>query len=1004
MDGEWAMILDPWDLMDTTVDCSVRYHPGFDHTISVPADAKWLNISVTWENAGTDINLALIDPDGRLVQWAPAGSLYAALGRESLNMPYPSSGDWTILAAWMNATAEQNAITVTWDISTMPDDLQAHLESAANGAVIASLMNAPLLYVSRNDVPEITQAVAERLGVSIAILVDPNNIHSSSLETQLDFGLLTNVNTHAMLSNMIRTISHQNDVVISTPIGTGDELLTPSAYSAAVHGAPVFSLCGDNNQMTTRAEETWAPYLIGPELNVYVTTRFTTRTENGWYDERIPNTFSMQHTVNSFESFLDSRGAFNATSDQDVVIVSPVDLLKISFDRSIQGHFYSGRIPAKNSALTSVMISRAANHRFLFSSAENADTALLSLYAYTDGATHLDNFGTTRTLAQYADSESSLMSAGFETESHVGFNEVFTSVGSQVGFWELSTHGTLTTNPTDPPERPGAVGYFSMRDIDEPYGYEVSVSEIHGNADRIINPVQFEDEHSHHLLLPASDLEDRIGNIGSPIVILCACLLGGSQMPIMLMEHGAVGVTAAPRTVYFQPAGMLSVLVVEALAAGNSTGSALSRGLIATSADYSNSIAPEGPIDYANQQILYGDPNVKLYNPESSPHIVAIDPLNATFGGHTPGRGIPRIAAIGETDYLSGTLSSLNLDFDYYSGQNYSDFIEYIQLRQIVLIEPGISPLLVSIIADSDNDIRDFIRNGGTLVALGVSGDLDWAPQAISFVSDSGGTSITIEDSTHPLVSSPTTLSSNVSYQGHFEGVSSNFSVIASDGSNPVIVASVVGSGKLALTTTHPTGLERNNTIRNAVEWISMPSLFLQSARLSQEIIWAGDRVTISIKITDLVGTGLSDVTLRVWLNETDISSLIQEDANEAGLFRILLDEQWTTETNGIFYIHIEAARPGYDTLSMTLIGFMYIRPSPWPALAIGGGIIGLLLVSWLYVKYKRGDAIIPRRKKKGYVPYEEPSKKERKKKREREQKKREKDDGEFDAGEFFGV
>ena len=82
----------------------------------------------------------------------------------------------------------------------------------------------------------------------------------------------------------------------------------------------------------------------------------------------------------------------------------------------------------------------------------------------------------------------------------------------------------------------------------------------------------------------------------------------------------------------------------------------------------------------------------------------------------------------------------------------------------------------------------------------------------------------------------------------------------------------------------------------------------------------------------------------------------------------------------------------------------MYIRPSPWPAIAIGGGVIGLLLVAWLYVKYKRGDALIPRRKKKGYIPYEEPTKKERKKKREREKKKREKEDGEFDAGEFFGV
>jgi hypothetical protein len=1004
MDGEWSMILNPWDSLDTTVDCSIRYHPGFEQTITVPSNAKWLNISVNWDNAGTDVNLALIDPDGRLVQWAPAGSLFSALGGESLNMPYPSFGDWTLLTAWMNATqSEQNTLSIDWEISTLPDDLQAHLESAANGAVIASLMNAPLLYVSRTSVPEMTRLVAKKLGVTISILVDPNNIHSASLEEQLDFGLLTNVNTHSMLSYMIRSLSNQNDVVISIPIGSGDELFTPSAYSAAVHGAPIFSLCGENNQMTTRAEETWAPYQIGPELNVYITSRFTTRTENGWYDERIPNSYSMRHTENSFESFLDARGAFNDSADQDVVIISPVDLIKISFDRSIQGHFSSGRIPATDSALASVMVSRATSHRFLFSSAENADTALLSLYAYTDGYTHVDNFGQIRTLRQYDDSKSILTSAGFEIESHVGYNEVFASVGSQVSFWELSTHGTLNTAPTDPPERPGAIGYFSMRDLDAKYGFEVSESEIHGNADNIINPVQF-DEEVHHRLMSSNDLETQIGNIGSPIVIICACLLGGSQMPIMLMEHGAVGVTASPRTVYFQPAGMLSVLFTEALANGNTTGRALSRGLSAVSADYSDPFAPEEPIDYANQQILFGDPDVRLYNQVTSPHIAAVDPLNATFGGHLPGRGIPQIAAIGETAYLPDILTSFNIEYDFFGVANYSDFIDLIQLHRLVLIEPGISSNLISRIDENTDELREYVETGGTLFVLGASGDLGWVPLSISFADDDGGSSITIEDTTHPLVSLPQTLSSNVAYDGHFESLSSNYSIIATDGSNPVFVASSFGFGKLALTTTHPTGQERNNTISNAISWPTIPSLFLEYLDLSQEIIWAGDRVTIWLKITDSVGTELSEINLNVWVNDTDVSSLIEEDPNEAGLFNILLNEQWTTETNGIFNIHIEATKSDYDSLSLTLIGFMYIRPSPWLALAIAGGIIGLLIVSWVYIKYRRGDPIIPRRKKKGYVPSQEPSKKERKQKREMEKKKREKEDNEFDAGEFFGV
>jgi hypothetical protein len=1004
VDGEWSMVLNPREPIDTTVDCSVRYHPGYEQTISVPLNAKWLNVSVTWDNVGTDVNLALIDPDGRLVQWAPAGSLYSALVRESMNMPYPSSGDWTVLAAWMNATAEQNILSFDWAISTMPDDLQAHLESAANGAVIASLMNAPLLYVSRNGVPEVTRRAAEKLGVNLAILVDPNNIHSTTLLQQINFGPLSNVNTHSMLSSWIRTLSHQNDIIISTPLATGDEILTTGAYSGAVHGAPVFSLCGEYNQMTTRAEETWNPYMIGPELNVYVTSQFTTRTENGWYDERIPNTISMMKSEEDFEEFLTNREAFNDTVSQSVMIISPVDLIKISFDRSIQSHFSPGRIPAKNGAIASVWISRAASHRFLHSIADNADSALLSLYAYTENYGYGDNFNRFRTLNQIEDTELALTSAGFNIENHVGYNEVFATLDSEVAFWEISTHGTLTINPTDPPERPGAVGYFSMRDLDTDWGYEESPSVRDVDNNKIVNPVMFEAEHSHHMLRSTDDLENAIDNIGSPIVILCACLLGGTQMPIMLMEHGAVGVIASPRTVYFQPAGMLSVLVTESLADGNTTGKSLSSGLRAVSADYSNPIRPGEPSDYANQQVLFGDPNIKLYNPLVDPHITAIDPLNASFGGHTPGRGIPRIAAIGETNYLPETLSSLNLEFEFFGGENYSEFLEYIQLRQVVLTQPGLTPYLVSIIAANSNKIKDFVQNGGTLVALGVSGNLNWAPLNVSFIDDSGGNSITIVDSTHPLVSVPTTISSSIGYEGYFEDVSSNFSIIATDGSNPVIVAASIGSGKAALTTTRPTGQERNNTITNAIAWNTMPSLFLQNLELSQQIIWAGDRVGISLKITDFVGTDLSEVNLEVWLNDTDVSNLVQEDPTESGLFHILLDEQWTSESVGFLNIHLRATKPGYDTLSLTLIGYMYIRPSPWPVIIIGGGIIGLLLVSWIYVKYKLGDAIIPRRQKKGYSPYQEPSKKERKQRRERQKKKREKEDKDFDAEEFFGV
>ena len=170
------------------------------------------------------------------------------------------------------------------------------------------------------------------------------------------------------------------------------EFFGPAAYSAAVHGSPIFSLCGEDNYLTTRAQETWLPYLIGPEINnVYVINKYENRAENGWYDERIPNKFSMEKSVDDFESFLTIRGAYNSTSPQPVVVVAPVALLPISFDRSLQCDFQPGRIPAETPADASILINRGLLHRYLFLTAESADTSLVSFYAYTDGAQVMDN-------------------------------------------------------------------------------------------------------------------------------------------------------------------------------------------------------------------------------------------------------------------------------------------------------------------------------------------------------------------------------------------------------------------------------------------------------------------------------------------------------------------------------------------------------------------------------------------------------------------------------------
>ncbi len=955
--GEWNMVVYPTPplLADIPLDCKVWLHPGFRHNIEVPSNANWLNLSLSWDNAATDINMALVDPTGRMVAWAPTGSTLSQLGGETINFPNPMAGEWTVVVAWMDATTEQNNVDLKWKISTIDPDIQGYMESAANGAVIASLLNSPLLYVSEDSVPEVTQWALDRLGASNIIFVDPMNLHSPSLETSLStYPIFVNLSNYPAVSAFIKSLSSENDVIITIPMGNGDEFFAPSALAGAFHGAPVFSLCGNNNEMTTRAEETWAPYLIGPEIEVYLVDKFTSRAENGWYDERIPNTFSMTKASSDFDAFLEDRGAYNESVPQSVLIVSPDVPLKVSFDRSLISHYRPGRIPAKNPSSASVMIDRAILHRFLSLTANSADSALLTQYAYTYGYPVADNLNNVHTLYQVDDLATAVESMGLNIESHIGVNEVFESLNNQVSLWLISTHGTLTVLPTDPPKRPDGLGIFSLRDQDAAYGFETT-DKRDADGNYLVNPYIYPEERAHHVLTTTDDFMANVGKMGSTIVHITACLLGGSKFPLAMMERGAVGVVASPRTVYFTPAGLLEVVFTDSLVAGNSTGESLRLGLRLTSIDYTNPW-PYDPRDYANQHVLYGDPEIHLYNPSTTPHIDAVDPLTSAFGTHTPGNGVPEIAAVGFSNLLPTILSGIGAEFEFFSDSNFSQFVSLLCARKNVIVEPGMSSALINDFLMASDDIQKYITYGGVMVIFGVPSNMSWLPWPLT-VSSGSGNSVTFVDPLHPILTTPNTLSSSVAFQGYFSSLWENFTVLAADGSNPVFVTSTIGSGKIALSTINPGSDAINEYLQNAVAWVEQPSIILKSVLLSEVIIWEGDRVTITMELSDLIGNPITEASVSAWLNETEFT--VEETSQ--GVFTVLLPESWTNGHVGVYSLRIHAQKASYDTLTIVLIDFLRIKSSPILIILIVGGIFVTSIVAYAFLKRRRGESIISR-------------------------------------------
>jgi len=235
-------------------------------------------------------------------------------------------------------------------------------------------------------------------------------------------------------------------------------------------------------------------------------------------------------------------------------------------------------------------------------------------------------------------------------------------------------------------------------------------------------------------------------------------------------------------------------------------------------------------------------------------------------------------------------------------------------------------------------------------------------------------------------LSAPNTLSATVDYQGHLSSVWENLTVLATDGTNAVIAAGVVGKGKLALTTTHPTGTQRNATVENAVLWNTMPSLFLRDVILSQEIIWEGDSVVLTLEITNRVGVGVELVQMQAWFNETQVSVV----EVGSGTYTITLTEDWTRGRLGDFDLKLSGTKSGYDSLSIVLRDLVYIRAFPLVPILFVVGVVAVILGGSLYMRRRRGGSLTSWRQESGKT----------KKERERQRRK----DERFDPKEYFGV
>jgi hypothetical protein len=256
----------PPALTTAKYEIDTTYFPGVEVPIKdkVPYFARDIEFELSW-SGDAKLGLAILGPEGAEIAYEATGT-----SPQQVYVSEMGEGNYKlgIIKIADSSTDTPFQVTYSWK-QNMTRTAGDCLASAANGAVIGSLHNAPLLYASLDGVPGATYDALDMLGVTKVYLVNLGGHggdkiaqdisgHRSMLQPRIT---VTQYKDYKPLYKSIIDLTKTNDVVFSTvdpwsywnvggkgPAGEEPKglFIGPAALAAAHHGTPV--LIVDNHQ------------------------------------------------------------------------------------------------------------------------------------------------------------------------------------------------------------------------------------------------------------------------------------------------------------------------------------------------------------------------------------------------------------------------------------------------------------------------------------------------------------------------------------------------------------------------------------------------------------------------------------------------------------------------------------------------------------------------------------------------------------------------------------
>jgi hypothetical protein len=330
----------------TRYQTDITMFPGVEQEIPVkpPFGCRDATFKLTWDKSDIRLGFSLIGPGGEeILSASEEDSNYQEIKLDQLGECLPDES-YKVSVFRLDDTSQPVNFKVeySWQQNYTKAEADA-LTSATEGAVLASVLNAPLLYTPSSSLSDSTKDVLNKLGVTNIYLINlGGHLCNDALKEIEDIAdIEEHYQEHGEIYSAIMELTGRNDVIFSTidpwspwlikawkgnPLGETKAglFVGPAAYCAAHHGSPVLIV---DNHLELSSATVWH-------------REFWKRHSSGL---QTPSVANMYLTGKRVYDFLEEQD-FDKEGQETIITVAGQFEIGATWDRAFVGKAKPGRI------------------------------------------------------------------------------------------------------------------------------------------------------------------------------------------------------------------------------------------------------------------------------------------------------------------------------------------------------------------------------------------------------------------------------------------------------------------------------------------------------------------------------------------------------------------------------------------------------------------------------------------------------------------------------------